>query len=57
MEALTARPAALIGLEKTHGTVEAGKTADLLMFLKGDPLDPDSQLTQVLIEGRTVYEN
>ena len=56
IEALTARPAALIGLEKTHGTVEAGKTADLLIFT-GDPLDPGSQLNQVLIEGRTVYEN
>lgn len=56
MEALTARPAALIGLEKTHGTIEPGKTADLLIFT-GDPLDPGSQLSQVLIEGRTVYEN
>ena len=56
MEALTARPAALIGLEKTHGTIEPGKSADLLIFA-GDPLDPGSQLTQVLIEGRTVYEN
>jgi hypothetical protein len=56
MEALTAQPAALIGLEKTHGTIEAGKTADLLIFT-GDPLDPGSQLSQVLIEGRTVYEN
>jgi hypothetical protein len=56
IEALTARPAALIGLEKTHGTIEPGKTADLLIFT-GDPLDPGSQLNQVLIEGRTVYEN
>ncbi|CAN5501286.1 hypothetical protein BH10PLA2_BH10PLA2_02780 [soil metagenome] len=56
MEALTARPAALIGLEKTHGTIEPGKTADLLIFT-GDPLDAGSQLNQVLIEGRTVYEN
>jgi hypothetical protein len=56
IEALTARPAALIGLEKTHGTIEPGKTADLLIFA-GDPLDPGSQLSQVLIEGRTVYEN
>ena len=56
MEALTARPAVLIGLEKTHGTIEPGKTADLLIFT-GDPLDPGSQLSQVLIEGRAVYEN
>jgi imidazolonepropionase-like amidohydrolase len=56
LEALTARPAALLGLDKTHGTIEPGKAADLLIFT-GDPLDPGSQLRQVLIEGRTVYEN
>jgi hypothetical protein len=56
LEALTARPAALLGLEKTHGTVEPGKSADLLLFA-GDPLGPDGQLTRVLVEGRTVYEN
>jgi hypothetical protein len=56
LEALTARPAALLGLDKTHGTIEAGKSADLLIFT-GDPLDPESQLARVLIEGRIVYEN
>ena len=55
-EALTAHPAALLGLDKTHGTLEAGKAADLLIFA-GDPLDPTGQLSQVLIEGKTVYEN
>jgi Amidohydrolase family len=56
LEALTARPAALLGLDKTHGTLEPGKSADLLIFA-GDPLDPGSRLRQVLIGGRTVYEN
>jgi hypothetical protein len=56
IEALTSRPAAFIGIDKTHGTIEPGKTADLLIFT-GDPLDPGSQLSRVLIEGRTVYEN
>lgn len=56
LEALTARPAAMLGLDKTHGTLEPGKSADLLIF-SGDPLDTDSQLSQVLIQGRTVYEN
>ncbi|HLN27552.1 MAG TPA: amidohydrolase family protein [Gemmataceae bacterium] len=56
LEALTARPAALLGLEKSHGTLEPTKSADLLIF-SGDPLDPASQLSQVLIRGRTVYEN
>jgi hypothetical protein len=56
IEALTARPAALIGLDKTHGTIEPGKSADLLIFA-GDPLDPGSHLREVLIQGRTVYED
>jgi hypothetical protein len=55
-EALSAHPATLLGLDKTHGTIEPGKTADLLIFT-GDPLEPGSELRQVLIEGRTVYEN
>jgi hypothetical protein len=56
LEALTARPAALLGLDKTHGTLEPGKSADLLIFA-GDPFDPSGSLTQVLIQGRSVYEN
>src|SRR5439155_16438396 len=48
LEALTSRPAALLGLDKTQGTLEPGKSADLLIFT-GDPLDPGSQLSQVLI--------
>lgn len=56
LEALTVRPATLLGLDKTHGTIEPGKSADVLIFT-GDPLDPGSQLSLVLIEGKTVYEN
>ena len=40
----------------TEELFRAGKAADVLIF-SGDPLDPGSQLGQVLIEGRTVYEN
>jgi imidazolonepropionase-like amidohydrolase len=56
LEALAARPAAFLGLDQTHGTIEPGKSADLLVFT-GDPLDPASQLSLVLVEGRTVHEN
>jgi imidazolonepropionase-like amidohydrolase len=56
LEALTIRPARMLGIEKTHGSLEPGKTANLLVF-DGDPLDPVSQLREVLIEGATVYEN
>jgi hypothetical protein len=56
LEALTTRPAAILGLEKTHGTIEPGKAADLLLY-SGDPLDPGSRLRFTLIDGRTVYAN
>jgi hypothetical protein len=54
LEALTRKPASLLGLDKTHGTIEAGKSADLLLFT-GDPLDPASRLRHTIIEGRIVY--
>jgi imidazolonepropionase-like amidohydrolase len=56
LEALGKRPAAIIGLGATHGTIEAGKAADLLLFT-GDPLDPASRLQRTIIDGRTAYEN
>jgi hypothetical protein len=56
LEALTKRPAAMIGIEATHGTIEPGKVADLLLF-SGDPLDPASRLRLTLIDGRTTYAN
>ena len=56
LEALTKRPAAILGLDKTHGTIEPGKAADLLLF-SGDPLDPASRLRFTIIDGRTVYAN
>jgi hypothetical protein len=56
LEALTKRPAAILGLDKTHGTIEPGKAADLLLY-SGDPLDPNSRLRRVLIDGRTAYAN
>lgn len=56
LAALTKKPAALLGWEKTHGSIESGKTADLLLFT-GDPLDPASRLRLVLIDGRIVHAN
>lgn len=56
LAALTIRPATLLGLEKSHGSLEVGKQANLLVF-DADPLDPVSQLRQVYVEGGLVYEN
>ncbi len=54
LEALAKKPAQLLGLDKTHGTIETGKSADLLLFT-GDPLDPAGRLRHTIIDGRIVY--
>jgi hypothetical protein len=56
LEALSKRPAIMLGIEKSHGTIEGGKSADLLLF-SGDPFDPESRLRRTIIDGRTVYAN
>lgn len=56
LEALAKRPAEILGLSASHGTIETGKVADLLLF-SGDPLDPASRLRRTIIDGRTAYEN
>jgi hypothetical protein len=56
LEALTRRPAAMLGLEATHGSVEPGKVANLVLYT-GDPLDPASRLRLTITDGRTTYED
>jgi imidazolonepropionase-like amidohydrolase len=53
IESLTINPARVLGLEKKLGTMEKGKDADLV-FLDGDPLDPQAKVTRVMILGRFV---
>jgi hypothetical protein len=55
LEALTKRPAAILGLDNL-GTIEPGKAADLVLFT-GDPLDPAGRLRMTIIDGRTAYES
>ncbi len=56
LEAATLAPARLIGQDKEVGSLEAGKSATLIVF-DGDPLSPASRLRKVLIDGSTVYDN
>ena len=55
LEAVTKRPAEILGLEKSLGTLAVGKAATLLVF-SGDPLDPLSRLEQVYLDGSIVYD-
>lgn len=47
----SANPAKLLGIEKTHGTIEAGKRADLVA------LDAQGNVKLVLVGGRLISKN
>jgi imidazolonepropionase-like amidohydrolase len=55
LQAVTLRPAAILGIDKRCGSIEQGKDADLI-FLDGDPLHPDTEVRRVMIAGQTVWE-
>ena len=50
LAAITRNPARIYGLGDTLGTLEAGKTADLVVW-DGDPLETTSMTTQVYVGG------
>jgi imidazolonepropionase-like amidohydrolase len=53
LKAITVWPAELLGISDKVGSLEVGKTANLLVS-RGDPLDVRSELRYVFIEGREV---
>ena len=55
LKAVTLGPAELLGIDKTHGSLEKDKVANLLIF-DGDPLTTGSRLERVVVEGRVVHE-
>ncbi|MCG3127148.1 MAG: Adenine deaminase [Phycisphaerae bacterium] len=55
LRAITLNPAKILGLDARLGSIEAGKDGNLIV-LSGDPLDFNTQVEQVLIEGMLVYE-
>jgi len=55
LRALTVNPAALFHLEDRIGTLEPGKDADFIL-LDGPPLEYESLVTQVFIDGRLVFD-
>jgi imidazolonepropionase-like amidohydrolase len=55
LEAITLRPAKVLGVDKLAGSIEAGKDADLVI-LTGDPLKVSTWVQTTLVRGKVVYE-
>jgi imidazolonepropionase-like amidohydrolase len=55
LRAITLAPAEILGLGSRLGSIEKGKDANLVV-LTGDPLDSQTWVETVLIEGKVVYE-
>jgi imidazolonepropionase-like amidohydrolase len=51
LAAITTRPAELLGLSRSVGTVEVGKIANLLV-VQGDLMEESSQIMAVFVEGK-----
>ena len=54
-QAITLNPAKILGVADRMGSVEVGKTANLVMF-SGDPLEFDSVVEMCFIDGIPAYE-
>jgi imidazolonepropionase-like amidohydrolase len=54
LRAISSVPAAIYGLEGRVGSIAPGRDADLALWT-GDPLDAQSRVELVLIEGQVVY--
>lgn len=54
LSAMTLEPARLLGMGETHGSLEVGKVADLLI-LSGRPFEPASDIDAVMVDGKFVH--
>jgi len=53
LKAITINPAQIWGVADKLGSIEEGKSADL-MVTDGDPLEAKTQVKQLFIKGKTV---
>lgn len=56
LKSITIYPAEIIGIQKSVGSLEKGKDADLVI-LSGHPLDYKSRVELVMIDGEIEFEN
>ena len=56
LKAITLNPAKLLGIDKSVGSIEKGKDADLVLF-NGDPFEYLSKVCKVMIDGNWVSDN
>ena len=54
MRAITLEPAHMLGIAETHGSLEVGKQADLLI-LSGEPFEASSDIDAVMMNGKIVH--
>ena len=53
LRAITLTPAATMGMDKTHGSLEAGKIGNVVVW-SGDPFELSTQVEHVFIHGKRV---
>ncbi len=56
LEAVTLAPAEAFGIEDTHGSLEEGKTANVVVW-SGDPFEPTTTPEHVFIRGQEVEDD
>jgi imidazolonepropionase-like amidohydrolase len=54
LAAITIEAARLLGIERTHGSIDKGKAADLVV-LSGEPFEAGTIVDRTLIDGETVH--
>jgi hypothetical protein len=55
LRAVTLEPAEVLGVAERVGSLEPGKDANLIL-LDGDPLQPETRIQMVILEGKNAYE-
>ena len=55
MGMITLDAAKLLGIDKTHGSIEVGKVADLVLY-DGDPFEYATHVTHTLMNGKVVFD-